>query len=208
VSLDPIEIIPLARAAMSQRQHHNGHGPHIADLINESISSLAPFSALILTVSAVIVFLIRQYALETWLLPRLYRTKYTELNETNRRSFVNHHIAGGSKIVLLIAGCYPFISILFGSGNPHTPFAGSRIVTLGDVMMVLSQIFTVMYIFELFYRTTISPISAAHHIGAIVIAQAAIAISLDFSDDRDATDEYVLCLVWGMVQPLFHRESR
>ncbi|KAI1625231.1 hypothetical protein EDD37DRAFT_649558 [Exophiala viscosa] len=170
---------------------------HVATLSNESISPLAPFSALIITISAVIIFLIRLYVLESWLLPRLYGSKYTDLSDTNRRSFVNHHVAGGTKLVLLFSGAYPFISMAFGHGTPHSPFGPSHLTTLGDVAMVCSQIFTVMYIFELFYRTAISPISAAHHIGAIVIAQTAVALTLGYAHDRDATDEFILCLVWG-----------
>ena len=69
--------------------------------------------------------------------------------------------------------------------------------TNGDVMIVCSQIFTAMYIFELFYRRTISVISAAHHIGAIVITQSAVAISLNFAHEQDASFEFVLCFVWG-----------
>lgn len=171
---------------------------HIATIKNESISPLASFSGLIITISAVIIFLIRLYVFESWLLPRLYGSKYADLNDTNRRSFVNHHVAGGTKLVLLFSGAYPFIAMAFGTGTPHSSFGGSRLTTLGDVMMVCSQIFTTMYIFELFYRTNISPISAAHHIGAIVIAQSAVALSLNYSHDRDSTDEFILCLVWGM----------
>lgn len=54
-----------------------------------------------------------------------------------------------------------------------------------------------MYVFELFYRPKISPVSVGHHIGTIMIGQSAIAISLNLIRERDATIEFILCTVWG-----------
>ena len=42
-----------------------------------------------------------------------------------------------------------------------------------------------------------SHISAMHHIGTIMVAQAAIAISLNLTREKDATIEFILCTVWG-----------
>lgn len=55
-----------------------------------------------------------------------------------------------------------------------------------------------MYVFELFYRADVSYVSVGHHVGTIMIGQAAIAISLDLVKERDATIEFTLCTVWGM----------
>jgi hypothetical protein len=55
-----------------------------------------------------------------------------------------------------------------------------------------------MYVFELFYRPKISPVSVGHHIGTIMIGQSAIAISLNLVREKDATIEFILCTVWGM----------
>jgi hypothetical protein len=54
-----------------------------------------------------------------------------------------------------------------------------------------------MYVFELFYRPKISPVSVMHHVGTIVIGQTAIAISLNLVREKDATIEFILCTVWG-----------
>lgn len=54
-----------------------------------------------------------------------------------------------------------------------------------------------MYVFELFYRPKISPVSVGHHIGTIMIGQSAIAISLNLVREKDATIEFILCTVWG-----------
>lgn len=182
--------------ANSTHPHHH-HAAHIDALIDESISKLAPFSAMIITIIVVFVFCYRLYFIEKFLMnTRMYRAKYQALSEDQRRSLVNHHVAGTCKIVLFFAAVYPFLSIAFGKSNPHTLFVRGSIVTLGDVMVVCSNLFTVMYIFELFYRVNVSPISAAHHIGAIVIAQTAVAISLNFDHEQDAVIEFIMCFVW------------
>ncbi|KAL1854388.1 hypothetical protein Daus18300_011487 [Diaporthe australafricana] len=68
---------------------------------------------------------------------------------------------------------------------------------MGDILIVVSQMLIAMYIFELFYRPKISPVSVGHHVGTIMIGQSAIAISLDLIREPDADIEFSLCLVWG-----------
>jgi len=177
--------------------HHGHHAPAFAN-INELISGIAPFSGLILTITAVIFAVVRLYGVERLFLRYVYSAKVTKgLTEAQKRSFINHHMAAGSKIVLLAVCAYPLLSILSGHSTPHTHYAPGSVATLGDVLIVSSQIFTVMYIFELFYRDAISPISLAHHVGAIVIAQAAVAMSINFDHERDAVPEFLLCFIWG-----------
>jgi hypothetical protein len=62
-----------------------------------------------------------------------------------------------------------------------------------------------MFIFELIYRVKVSPVSVAHHIGSILVAQAAITISIN--GDRDASIEFVLCTVWGNYLSTLERAS-
>ncbi|KAH6716427.1 hypothetical protein BKA61DRAFT_603117, partial [Leptodontidium sp. MPI-SDFR-AT-0119] len=48
----------------------------------------------------------RFYILERFLLQKVYGKTYTQMNETTRRGFVNHHIAGATKILILVlAAC-------------------------------------------------------------------------------------------------------
>ena len=54
---------------------------------------------------------------------------------------------------------------------------------------------------EMLTLKTSSPISAVHHMGTIMVAQAAIAISLNLSKERDASIEFILCTVWGESSP-------
>lgn len=180
------------------------HRLHLDQIVNSEISRLAPYSGLILVICLVIVFAVRFYIFETFLMKKVYGQKYTSMtDERVRRGFINHHVAGGIKIILLVAAAYPFMSVAFGQATMHSSFDGhGGKVTMGDVLVVCSQLFISMYVFELFYRPQISPIGALHHIGAIVIAQTAVAISLDFEHEVDATIEFIMCFVWGK-KPMF-----
>jgi len=168
---------------------------HITHFPLTSISLLAPFTALIISLVLIVFFLIKFYILEAFLLRRVYGAKYTALDEVNRRSFVNNHIAGATKIAILIVGVYPFLNVAFGQAGFHTSLVHHSEITMGDVLIVCAQMLIGMFIFELIYRTKISPVSVVHHIGSILVGQAAIAISIN--EQRDASIEFVLCTVWG-----------
>lgn len=161
------------------------------------LSRLSPLSGLILCVTLIVLFFIKQYILELFLLRRTYGRKYTSLGEVERRGFLNHHIAGGTKLVILVVAVYPFIDVAFRYGSLSKKIAPGSKVTLGDILVVCTNLLCAMYIFELIYRVKISPISTMHHIGTILVAQAAIAISLDLVREKDATIEFILCTVWG-----------
>lgn len=169
----------------------------------EPISSLAPFSALIMSIVLIILFLIRYYILEDLLIPRIYGRIYTELSELNKRGFINHHIAGTTKIVILIIAAYPFISVISGKATLKSPYTRGSIFIVGDILLVAAQMLIAMYAFELIYRIKLSPIAVLHHIGTILIGQAAIAISLRLVREPDADIEFILCTVWGAsISPL------
>ncbi|KAE8312138.1 hypothetical protein BDV41DRAFT_308498 [Aspergillus transmontanensis] len=163
----------------------------------QPISKLSPFSALIISVVLVVLFVVRYYVLEGFLIKRLYGSIYTNLSEVNRRGFINHHIAGLTKIIILIIAAYPFLEVVIGRSSFHTPYAHGSHVTMGDMLVVVAQMLIGMYAFELIYRTKLSPIAVLHHIGTIIIGQSAIAISLDLAREPDADIEFVLCTVWG-----------
>lgn len=168
----------------------------------EPISKLAPFSALIISVVLVVLFLIRFYILEGFLIRRLYGPIYTDMSELNRRGFINHHIAGTTKIVILILAAYPFISVTFLKATFHTPFVEGSPVLMGDVLIVVAQMLIAMYVFELLYRVKLSPVAVLHHTGTILIGQSAIAISLQLAREPDADIEFILCTVWGIAPAL------
>ena len=170
-------------------------GTHIRHTPTTPISKLAPYSALILSIVLVVLFLIRFYILQRFLLEKLHGSTYTQMDDITRRSFLNNYIAGATKIVILIIALYPFVSVAFGTATFPTPYAKGSSVTMGDLLLIAAQMLTGMFIFELIYRVKISPVSVAHHIGSIVIAQAAIAISV--KGDQESSIEFLLCTVWG-----------
>jgi hypothetical protein len=135
----------------------------------QRISDLVPFSGLVISIALIVLFLIRYYILEGFLIKRLYGAIYTELDERNRCGFINHHIAGFTKIAILIVAAYPFVVITCGNATFHKPYAPGSIVTLGDVIVVAAQILIAMYIFELIYRVKLSPIAVLHHTGTVLI---------------------------------------
>ncbi len=65
---------------------------------------------------------------------RFYGEIYTRLSDVNRRGFVNHHMAGGMKIIMIVVAAYPFIAVTFGRSSVHSPFGNSKIATHGDGM--------------------------------------------------------------------------
>lgn len=135
--------------------HHATGDEHIKHVPLTSLSKLSPYSGLVLSVILVVLFLIKQYIIEAFLLRRLYGSRYTDLNEVNRRGFVNHHIAGATKLIILVAAVYPFINVAFRYAVLNDPYAKGSRVTLGDILVVCAQLLVGMYIFELIYRVKI-----------------------------------------------------
>ena len=170
-------------------------GAHISHSPATSISKLAPYSALILSIVLIVLFLIRFYVLQRFLLEKLHGSIYTQMDDLNRRSFLNHYIAGATKLAILIIAVYPFGSVAFGTANFHTPYVRGSRVTMGDLLLIAAQLLSAMFIFELIYRVKISPVSVAHHIGSIMVAQAAITISIE--GKPESSIEFILCTVWG-----------
>jgi hypothetical protein len=169
------------------RPHRNSH---------IEFSRLVPYSSLILTISCVAIFLYRIYMLEP--LVKRFTEQYNHLRQDQQRSLINHYVAASIKLLLIFLAVYPSIMIISGRKDLHSPFAGPK-VRYGDILLFVFEIFTAMYIFELFYREKISYISGAHHIGAIIITQTSIVLFQDTNHLRDAELEFLLCLVWGKL---------
>jgi len=177
--------------------HHGNNHPNILELKNTGISKLTPYAAIILTVFLAIMALLRLYAFEP-LLPRIYRKTWPLLiDDTQRRNFTNHHVAAMLKLVMVASQVYPIMGLIFGHLTLQSPLSKGSSVTLGDIMVVGVQIFVGMYVFELFYRSRVSYISTLHHIGAIVIAESAVTVGIDYVHQKSATAQFLICFVWG-----------
>ena len=68
---------------------------------------------------------------------------------------MNHHIAGATKLLILIVAAYPFINVAFRYAVLNDPYARGSRVTMGDILVVCTQMLVGMYIFELIYRVKI-----------------------------------------------------
>ncbi|KAH0330777.1 hypothetical protein KCU71_g183, partial [Aureobasidium melanogenum] len=172
------------REAIFSKSHHD----------HARVSRLVPYSSLILTVSCVVIFLAQFYILEP--LIKRYNKQYKLLKPAQQRSLINHYVAATIKIILLFAALYPSVLIVSGRKSLHSHFGNSK-VEYGDILLCVFEVFTSMYIFELFYREKVSYISAAHHIGAIIITQTAIVLFEDPKQRQDAEIEFNLCILWG-----------
>ena len=170
-------------------------GGHIKSLPVTSISRLVPHGALILSIILIVLFLIRYYILQRFLLENIHGSKYIQMDDKNRHSFLNHYMAGGMKLIIIIIAIYPFGSVTFGTAYYHTPYVHNSTLTMGDVLVVAVHLFTGMFLFELLYRVNISPVTVAHHIASIVVAQAALTIN--FEGAPESNIEFMLCTVWG-----------
>ncbi|KAK6348078.1 hypothetical protein TWF718_005896 [Orbilia javanica] len=158
------------------------------------ISILALYAGLILTITLAFLFTLKNYVLEP-ILPRIYRHHHTDLSDVTKRSFLNQHVAVGMRVIILSLGGYPFFAVVFGSSLLSTPIVRGGSVTMGDCLVISSQILVGMYIFELIYRAKISIVSALHHLGTILVAQCSVAISV--FGHKNARNEFILCCVWG-----------
>jgi hypothetical protein len=177
--------------------------PHFATIPNEYISILTPYSGLLMTLWLVILFTVKRYVLEPTF-PRIYGQTFLSMNDGLRRGFLVHHVSAGVKILLLIVGAKPFCDVVFGHSTLHSSFSRhtQSHPTMGDILIVLTQLFVALYIFELLIRKSPSPIAVLHHTGAVLIAQSAVALSLDTEREVNATMEYILCLVWAAFDVL------
>jgi hypothetical protein len=87
--------------------------------------------------------------------------------------------------------------VKFTDATFATPLHTGDGFTMGDAMLLASQMFVAMYVHELLYRAELSWVALLHHIGTVVMAEAAIAMTLMPSDRRVAGPEFMLCMVWG-----------
>jgi len=180
------------------------HDVHLAHAPHEQLSRYAPYAGLILSIILVLLFLTKNYILEgvLSLLPRFYGKSYTSLTSIPRRGFVNHHIGATCRIILMFLAGYPFLSVAFGRSILSDPVVRGGKTTMGDMLLISSQLLVAMYIFETIYRKKLSPVACLHHVGTILVAQSAVTISI--YGHKDADFEFILCCVWGMFYFFHH----
>ncbi|RGP58961.1 hypothetical protein FSPOR_11670 [Fusarium sporotrichioides] len=185
---------------MSRLRDHTPH-PKIQTLENNPISPLLPYGSLILACSIVGIALIAN-CLERWILPCIYKRVYRALefgrDERRRRSFAYFHVGAFILISLMMSTAYPMMDFLAGDAVLSSPLVKGGSVTVGDNLLVSTEIYCAYYLFEMCFRTKFaSYISIAHHIGLLVIAQTALSLFADPKKNHEATLEFYMCMVWG-----------
>ncbi|CAI6331690.1 unnamed protein product [Periconia digitata] len=165
------------------------------------VSNGLPYTGIMLATCLIIFGLIKQFALEEYLMRKqeLYKHTWKRLSHRDQRTLVNHHLSLGVKSLILII--VPFMIIVSGRQFAYSPIPRSPI-SVGDMMFVVSNIYTAMYVFELCYRTGISPIAWLHHTGTAIMAQYALLLSRD-KRHSDGSIELILCLLWAIPHATF-----
>jgi hypothetical protein len=174
----------------------------------EPLSILSQFSAVILTTVLLVLFLIRNYILEGFLLERIYKDIWNEQSDRSQRSFLSHHVSTATKLVILIVGCYPFSAVAFGHASFHSLYAPGSHATMGDILVVMVQTLFGLYLFELLFRTAMPTIAVLHHLAAIILGQVIIALSLGGTPRRDVILTFIIMMVWGKCFKRIHHDIR
>ncbi|KAK6066092.1 hypothetical protein SCUP515_10839 [Seiridium cupressi] len=170
----------------------------INHLKSETISSSIVDASLLL-VCFQIFFALVAALLQRYILPRsyrktnLYEQNATTLNERHHISFVYHHIAAVLFPVILIFGAAPAIRFTCGSAELGTFLFTSRKITVGDTLLVISQLYSAYYLFEVIFRAKfISIIALAHHIGLLLVTQTALVPVADPLEHGNASAEFYI----------------
>ncbi|KAK2041998.1 hypothetical protein LZ31DRAFT_442700, partial [Colletotrichum somersetense] len=180
--------------------------PKISTIQNGPLSSLQPYGML-LFVSCITAIVILCNVLERWLLRAIYGEIYMNLErpgkEKQRRSFTYYHIAAVNMLVILCIGFYPIMQFVAGSAELSTTMAVGSRVRVGDLLLIISQMHSAYYTFELCYRTQFaSPLTIAHHAGLLAITQTSLSLLNDWEKHSEATLEFYMCMIWGIFDAI------
>ncbi|KJZ71112.1 hypothetical protein HIM_09466 [Hirsutella minnesotensis 3608] len=181
--------------------------PKIATVANQALSVLLPYGTLIFCSSVLAIILVSD-GLERWLLPRLYGKVWAALRhgdkQRRRHALTRHHLFLLVMLPLSLVGAYPTFDFLVTRDDLSAPLAAGHqhrtSVTIGDSLFTLTHIYTAYYLFELcFYYKFSSAIVIVHHIGLIIVAQVALVLFVDLQAHPEATMEFYMCLIWGLL---------
>lgn len=180
----------------------------IATLEVEPLSSFQSSASLIVTCFLILVAGMAMTA-QRGLLACLYGGTYTDLekagtakSERQRLAFVYHHVAAVLFVALFACGAYPIMQFICGQSGLRTPIRGDGGLTIGDMLFLLSELYSAYYLFELVFRARfISLISLAHHVGLLIVVQTALDLEAHAGHDYDTTKEFYFCMVWGTFWP-------
>lgn len=166
-------------------------------LKNIPLSDVIGYSGLFLTTFCCLLWLLSR-CLHSVILPKIHNN-YTILQPPRDRIAVNfHYLAFTIKFVVFICIIYPFTQVVFAGANFDDSVVPGGNVSHGDILLVVGNLFCSLFIFELFYRSEfITWMSAAHHIGTVIVGQLGIALSAYPTRHKESSIELYMCTVWG-----------
>ena len=88
-----------------------------------------------------------------------------------------------------MAAVYPFINVAFRYAVLNDPWVKGSSVTLGDVLVICTQVLVGMYVFELIYRVKIRYVAV---FGLFTV----IEIMLEFGERRRSASPALCCDEW------------
>src|SRR6202012_3034838 len=171
-------------------------------LKNIPLSNAVGYTGLFLTTFCCLLWILSR-CFHSAILPKIHND-YTTLQPQRDRIAVNfHYLAFTIKFVVFSCIIYPFTQVIFKGANFDDSVVSGGQISHGDILLLMGNLFCSLFIFELFYRSEfISWMSAAHHIGTVVVGQLGIALSAYHDRHHESSIELYMCTVWGTLPSL------
>jgi hypothetical protein len=115
----------------------------ICNIMNACISAWMSYAILVLSSCTITLFLLTR-VLNQWILPSHYgHHTLTRLSPNERRSFVYHHVAALTKLVIFAWVICPVAALTCGGTEFDTPYitGPSGVMTMGDMIFVMAIFF-------------------------------------------------------------------
>ena len=128
-------------------------------LDNTSQASVVLINAFGCVTSTLLVyFFFVRFFLAAWFMPKVFKGIYTNLTIQNKRSFISHCL-WLLVMILVIPAVWPFVIVFFTGRDLEGRIFNGALVSNADCLSVVYMMVIAMFIFEIIYRLSISPVS-------------------------------------------------
>lgn len=144
------------------RHVHGWARPKITSVSSGDLSRYQETASLILACFLILVAAMGIVA-QRGLLARVYGKTYTDLAtgtfkaERQRLAFIYHHVAAAIFTAIAVTGVYHVMMYILDPANTLTrtipPNGPESRTTIGDVLFMLSQLYSAYYLFEIVFRS-------------------------------------------------------
>jgi hypothetical protein len=139
--------------------------------------------------------LFRRYILEN-LLPTISGLNFEQLNNRNKKSFLNSFMHLIVRLAALLSVVPAFIMILAGKADFATSFTSNGL-TFGTMLMASMILLCSIYIHEIIYREHMSFITLVHHVGTVAIGAYSILFSMEWEKEGCTQAYFAVCCLFG-----------